>query len=31
MIVDVQISLWSPADFINVTLDASEAKVLTVA
>lgn len=30
MIVDVQISLWSPADFINVTLDASEAKVLTI-
>lgn len=30
LIVDVQISLWSPADFINVTLDVSEAKVLTI-
>lgn len=30
LIVDIQISLWSPADFINVTLDASEAKVLTI-
>lgn len=30
MMVDVQISLWAPADFINVTLDASEAKVLTI-
>lgn len=30
LIVDVQISLWSPADFINVTLDASEAKVITI-
>lgn len=30
LIVDIQISLWSPADFINVTLDASEAKVITI-
>jgi len=30
LLVDIQISLWSPADFINVTLDASEAKVLTI-
>lgn len=30
MMIDVQISLWSNADFINVTLDASEAKVLTI-
>lgn len=30
LMVDIQISLWSPADFINVTLDASEAKVVTI-
>jgi hypothetical protein len=30
LIVDIQVSLWSPADFINVTLDASEAKILTI-
>lgn len=30
MMVDIQISLWSPADFINVTLDAVEGKVLTI-
>lgn len=30
MMVNLQISLWSPADFIDVTLDASEAKVLTI-
>lgn len=30
MMIDVQISLWSPADFINVTMDASEAKILTI-
>jgi len=30
LIVDIQISLWSPADFINVTLDASEAKVISI-
>ena len=30
LIVDVQISLLAPADFILITLDASEAKVVTV-
>ena len=30
MMVEVQISLWAPADFINVTLDATEGKVLTI-
>jgi phage tail sheath protein FI len=30
MMVNVQISLWAPADFINVSLDASEAKIITI-
>lgn len=30
LMVDVQISLWSPADFILITMDASEAKVVSL-
>lgn len=30
MMVDIQVSLWAPADFINVSLDASEAKIITI-